>query len=324
MEVWWIKLKLSMFDDEKIKVIESMTGGDTILLIWIKLLVLAGKCNSNGYLSISETLHYTPDMIAAVLGKPSHVIVNALNTFEKFGMIGAENGIISILNWEKHQNELALTTIREQTNARVRRYRERQREAHLTMIEGAISQPVGETAKNIDQMCNGGVTLQGNESNGVTSNDVTQQNKSKNKITVSKDTVSTSKVGDILFSSIKENFLQAYKSHSGVDYYWQAKDAASLKRFIKMLSAQVKSRNQEATASDIADASGYFFASITDAWILEHFSMAVIASKFNEIIAQIRKSHTAQAGTNSRVAHNAGAYASIMNIIDQKYEQSTR
>lgn len=319
MEVWWIKLKLSMFDDEKIKVIESMTGGDTMLVVWIKLLVMAGKCNSGGRLVIAENINYTPEMIAAVIGRPSQVVTNALNMFQRFGMIElGSDGSIYIQNWEKHQNEDKLEHIRESNRLRKQKERENKRLMLTQSIETNATQGadsyINGHEKCVTDMCD-------SHKKSVT---VTPQSKSKNKITVSKDTVSTSKVGDILFSSIKENFLQAYKSHSGAEYYWQAKDAASLNRFIKMLSAQVKSRNQEATASDIADASGYFFASITDAWILEHFSMAVIASKFNEIIAQIRNSHTAQAGTSSRVAHNAGAYASIMNIIDQKYEQSTR
>lgn len=32
-----------MFDDEKIRIIESMPDADTILICWIKLLSLAGK-----------------------------------------------------------------------------------------------------------------------------------------------------------------------------------------------------------------------------------------------------------------------------------------
>ncbi|WP_342082555.1 phage replisome organizer N-terminal domain-containing protein, partial [Enterococcus faecalis] len=41
-EISWIKLKTTMFDDEKIKLIQSMPEADAILVIWIRLLVLAG------------------------------------------------------------------------------------------------------------------------------------------------------------------------------------------------------------------------------------------------------------------------------------------
>ena len=47
-EINWIKLRVDMFDDDKIKIIQSMPEGDAILVVWIRILALAGKCNANG------------------------------------------------------------------------------------------------------------------------------------------------------------------------------------------------------------------------------------------------------------------------------------
>ncbi|WP_180368420.1 phage replisome organizer N-terminal domain-containing protein, partial [Oenococcus oeni] len=47
-EIHWIKLKTTMFDDEKIRLIQSVPESDSILIIWIRLLVLAGKTNDDG------------------------------------------------------------------------------------------------------------------------------------------------------------------------------------------------------------------------------------------------------------------------------------
>ena len=47
-EMQWIKLRIDMFDDEKIKIIQSMPEGDSILVVWIRLIALAGKCNTDG------------------------------------------------------------------------------------------------------------------------------------------------------------------------------------------------------------------------------------------------------------------------------------
>ncbi len=44
-DVRWIKITTDIFDDEKIQLIESMSEGDTLIVIWFKLLVLAGKQN---------------------------------------------------------------------------------------------------------------------------------------------------------------------------------------------------------------------------------------------------------------------------------------
>src|SRR5699024_3136074 len=54
----WIKLSTSMFDDEKIKLIEKLPEADTILIIWIKLLSQAGRTNANGYIYLNENVPY--------------------------------------------------------------------------------------------------------------------------------------------------------------------------------------------------------------------------------------------------------------------------
>ena len=42
-EVKWIKIVTDVFDDEKILLIESLPEADSIIVIWFKLLCLAGK-----------------------------------------------------------------------------------------------------------------------------------------------------------------------------------------------------------------------------------------------------------------------------------------
>ena len=67
-DVKWIKLTTGMFDDEKIKLISDLPEADAIQLIWIRLLVLAGKVNDNGKIYLSENIPYTDEMLAAIFG----------------------------------------------------------------------------------------------------------------------------------------------------------------------------------------------------------------------------------------------------------------
>jgi predicted phage replisome organizer len=127
-DVKWIKLTVSMFDDEKIKIIESMPDKDAILIIWIKLLVLAGKTNASGYLYLSQNIPYTDEMLSTLFNRPLSTVRMALEVFQKFKMIDVENGYISISNWEKHQNIEGMEKIREQTRQRVANYREKQKQ----------------------------------------------------------------------------------------------------------------------------------------------------------------------------------------------------
>ena len=127
-EVKWIKLSTSMFDDEKIRLIEGMPEADSILIIWIKLLSQAGKTNASGYIYLNENIPYTEEMLATLFHKPLNIVRLALGVFKQFGMINIdENNFISIENWEKHQNTATLDKIREDTRKRVQRYREKQK-----------------------------------------------------------------------------------------------------------------------------------------------------------------------------------------------------
>jgi len=85
-EVKWIKITTSMFDDEKIKIIESMPDADSILIIWIKLLTQAGKNNANGFIFLSENIPYTDEMLSTLFNRPLNTIRLALQVFKHFGM----------------------------------------------------------------------------------------------------------------------------------------------------------------------------------------------------------------------------------------------
>src|SRR5690625_401301 len=126
--VRWIKLSTSMFDDEKIRLIEQMPDADTILIIWVKLLAQAGRTNAGGYIFLNENVPYTEEMLATIFDRPLSTVRLALKTFKDFGMIDIdENNFIHISNWEKHQNIEGMERIRKQTRERVRRHRERKK-----------------------------------------------------------------------------------------------------------------------------------------------------------------------------------------------------
>jgi predicted phage replisome organizer len=123
-KVKWIKLTTDIFDDEKIKLIESMPEGDSIINVWIKLLTLAGKINANGYIFICKDIPYTDDMLATVFNKKLSIIKLAIVTLHKFEMIEVDkNNIILIKNFDKHQNIEGLEKIKEQNKIRVQNFR---------------------------------------------------------------------------------------------------------------------------------------------------------------------------------------------------------
>ena len=126
-DVKWIKIVTDIFDDDKILLIESMPEADAIIVIWFKLLCLAGKQNNSGVFLLNGRIAYTDEMFATIFRRPLNTVRLALKTFEQFGMIEIINDTVTIPNWEKHQKLDALEASREATKTRVARYREKQK-----------------------------------------------------------------------------------------------------------------------------------------------------------------------------------------------------
>lgn len=102
--VKWIKIATDIFDDEKILLIESLPSADEIIVIWFKLLCLAGKNNNDGIFMMNDRIAYTDEMLATIFRRNVNTVKLALKTFEDFGMIETLNGVISIPSWNKHQD----------------------------------------------------------------------------------------------------------------------------------------------------------------------------------------------------------------------------
>jgi predicted phage replisome organizer len=163
-DVKWIKLSTNMFEDEKIRLIESLPEADTILIIWVKLLAQAGKTNASGYIYLSENIPFTDEMLSTIFNRPIGTVRLALKTFEQFGMIEiSDNHFISISNWEKHQNIDGLEKIREQNRLRKQKERELKRisspkhDGHVTVTQGHATDIDIDIDKEIDIKTNNNI-----------------------------------------------------------------------------------------------------------------------------------------------------------------------
>lgn len=126
-DVKWIKICTDIFDDEKMLLIESMPDADGIIVIWFKLLCMAGKQNNSGVFMLNDKIAYTDEMLATVFRRPLNTVRLALRTFETYGMVEIVDSVVTIPNWEKHQSLDKLETAKEKNRQRVAVYRERQK-----------------------------------------------------------------------------------------------------------------------------------------------------------------------------------------------------
>lgn len=126
-DVKWIKITTDIFDDDKILLIESLPEADSIIVIWFKLLCLAGKQNNSGVFMMNNQIAYTDKMLATIFRRKEATIQLALQTFEQFGMIELIDGVITIPNWGKHQSLDQIENKKEYMRKYMKEYREKQK-----------------------------------------------------------------------------------------------------------------------------------------------------------------------------------------------------
>jgi predicted phage replisome organizer len=127
-EVKWIKLTTDMFDNRKIKHLRRLPDGNSIVLIWVMLLTMAGRCNSGGMIFLTENIPYTPKMLADELDFEENTVILALQALSNLSMIATNHGHYSIAGWDEYQNIEGMEKIRENKRLAQARWRAKQKE----------------------------------------------------------------------------------------------------------------------------------------------------------------------------------------------------
>lgn len=127
-DVKWVKITTDMFDNRKIKHLRKLPDGNNIVLIWVMLLTMAGRCNAGGMIFLTENIPYTPKMLADELGFEENTVKLALQALEQFNMVVTDQGYFSIAGWNEYQNIEGMEKIREQNRLRKAKQRARKKE----------------------------------------------------------------------------------------------------------------------------------------------------------------------------------------------------
>lgn len=147
VDVKWIKLATGLPDNRKIKQIRRLPEGDTMALMWVFLMCLAGATNDEGMVYFTPEIPFTDEMLADQFDIDINTIRLGLATFQRFGMIEVVDNIICLSHWEKWQAADGLAVIREQTRKRVAKHREKQRLAACN-VTGNVTGNVTVTESN--------------------------------------------------------------------------------------------------------------------------------------------------------------------------------
>lgn len=157
-EIKWVKLTTDMFDNRKIKHLRRLPEGNNIVLLWVMLLTMAGRCNSGGMIFLTENIPYTSKMLADELGFEENTVKLALTTLEQLNMIVTDHGFFAIAGWEEYQNIEGMDKIREQNRLRKQKQRENQkrlpdasRDSHGTVTQGHATDIDIEEEKELEE-----------------------------------------------------------------------------------------------------------------------------------------------------------------------------
>lgn len=136
MDIRWIKLAVQFYKDEDIKLIrKTMPDGDTITLMFVMLLALAGDRNQGG------NVPYTDEELAVLFDIPLNTVRLGLRVMLEKEMIENSDGVIHITNWDKYQSVDGMEKIkenREKDKLRKREARAKAKALESTEVIGAL------------------------------------------------------------------------------------------------------------------------------------------------------------------------------------------
>lgn len=97
-EVKWIRIPSDFF--EKFPMLEDCQERDTLIVVYLKLLFDAFKCNKKGVISIAS-IDITDDIVSAILRQKYEDIGSKLKVLESLGLIRREQKALHVFKfWE--------------------------------------------------------------------------------------------------------------------------------------------------------------------------------------------------------------------------------
>ena len=139
-DIKWVKITTDMFDNRKIRHLRRLPEGNNIVLIWVMLLTMAGRCNAGGMVFLTETIPYTAKMLADELDFEESTVKLALSALEQLGMVTtSDNGYFCISGWEEYQNIEGMEKIRESKRLAQARWRAKKAEvAEKSTVDSTV------------------------------------------------------------------------------------------------------------------------------------------------------------------------------------------
>lgn len=149
----WVRVQCSTPDDPKIRELRRGPEGDMYYLIWLNLIMYAGKCGIDGKLLIASDIPATAETLAEDLRFNVDVMHNALSRLKALRLLQnvtlGSVKILKICNWECYQFVSSLENLRSKNAKRQARYRAKKKEQERNVTSNVTSNVTHNVTDNV-------------------------------------------------------------------------------------------------------------------------------------------------------------------------------
>lgn len=129
---YWLKLKRDFFKRHDIKVVESMPNGKDYILFYLKL--LCESVDHDGKLRFSDQIPYSEQMLSTITDTNIDIVRTAIEVFTQLDMMEVMDDGTLFMTEVQNMTGYSLQDehTKESTRNRVRRFRERKKQAQIS------------------------------------------------------------------------------------------------------------------------------------------------------------------------------------------------
>jgi predicted phage replisome organizer len=153
----YVKMRVDMYEDTKLKMIDQKPERDLINYVWNRLVLLAGKVNLEGALYFSKTRPYNIETLAIEFNRSASEIKLALDVLIELEMIDFKDAkFYSVTNFVKHQNIKTKEKVQVKDTTDAKEISVETKIAENPIIEKVAEEAENEPASNLEDTKNAG------------------------------------------------------------------------------------------------------------------------------------------------------------------------
>lgn len=119
MDIKWVKLAVDWYKDDEIRLIRKLPDGDSIALMFVMMLAMAGELEKGGMIP------YDAEDLSTLLDVDLNTVKLGLSVMLKRKLLESVNGLLHFTNWDKWQSFDKSEKLRQQRREATQRWREK-------------------------------------------------------------------------------------------------------------------------------------------------------------------------------------------------------